>query len=235
MEQPKSPATPKQLIQNQHTTTHISPPNGNLLHVATVQHYEHKAQLTEPDKECQRLAQCRSAHQMVALAPPLCLKNTNGHIANSDHIPYPDDVAEPSASNKHQEIAARNQTLHTILALLDALHVLTTRILQLVFQPTHRSAHPGYSQNPLTHLTQSQTTLQPQQISLRNPVTTLPLTLCQSKKVNTSTQPQIPIWLPPKLYVPSTPALLTPHLKHVRFKTHAPHSCIKSQSWPHDM
>jgi len=43
MEQPKSPATPKQPIQNQHTTTHISPPDGNLLHVAAVQHYEHKA------------------------------------------------------------------------------------------------------------------------------------------------------------------------------------------------
>jgi len=218
MEQPKSPTTPKHLTPSKHMTTHILPLDGNLPPVADVQHYDYKEQLTEPDKdkEYQWLAQCRPTH---------------GHIAPSDHTPYPDDVTESLDSNKHLDISARTQTLHTILALLDVLHALTTHILQLVFQPIHRSTPPGYSHDPLTHLTQSQTALPPQQPSLRNPVTTQPLTSCQLKNVNTSTQPQIPIWSPPKCYLCSVPALLTLHLKHLCFKPHAPScSCIKLRS-----
>jgi len=134
---------------------------------------------------------------LEVLPHPPCSKNTNGNSANFDHTPYPDDTAGSSASSEHLDITARTQTLQTILALLDKLYALTTHILQLVFPPTNSSTHPGYSHDPLTHLTQSQPALQLQQPYLRNPVITWPLTLCQPKKVNTSTQPQTPIWMPP--------------------------------------
>jgi len=67
------------------------------------------------------------------------------------------------------------------------------------------------------------------------PVTTRLMTSCHPKKVNTYTPTQKPSWPPPKLYLRSVPAPLTPHLKLVRFKTHAPCSCIKLLSWPNDM
>jgi len=67
------------------------------------------------------------------------------------------------------------------------------------------------------------------------PVHTRLMTPCHPKKVNTYTPTKKPSWLPPKLYLRSVPTPLTPHLKSVRFKTHAPCSCIKLLSWPNDM
>jgi len=64
------------------------------------------------------------------------------------------------------------------------------------------------------------------------PVTTRLMT---SSHLNTYTRTMQTSWPPPKLLLQPVPALLTPHPKSVRFKPHAPSSCIKSLSWPNDM
>jgi len=67
------------------------------------------------------------------------------------------------------------------------------------------------------------------------PVPTQLMTSYHPQKVNTYIGPQKPSWPPPKHYIRPIPALLTPHLKPVRFKTHAPCSCLNLMSWPNDM
>jgi len=111
---------------------------------------------------------------------------------------------------------SQTQTMHKILALLDELQELMLLLLTLV-SSNALFATPCITNNPLTHLTQPNTTQQLHQTSLTNPAQTQPKIMHKLKKVHPS-QPLLSLWPPPHCYICSVLAMPTPHLKHVCFK-----------------
>jgi len=117
------PATLQHPLQNQNTTIHAPPLDGNLPPATAAQQNNYKTRLTELNNECQQLP--RLATRMTALIHPLCPKTTNDHLASSDETLYPSGVVESTAFNAHVAIAIQTQTHCTILSLLLELQVLT--------------------------------------------------------------------------------------------------------------
>jgi len=168
----------------------------------------------------------------VFSAPTTSLNEKPYAVHNNTNTP---STTKPVTSSSppltcHSTTDLRTQTMHKILALLDELQELMLCLLQLVSSHALCIALPCLTTDPLTHLTQLNTTQPLNQTSLNLPVNTQPMIMPPLKKVHSS-WPPLSHWPPPQCYTGSVLALPTPHLKHVCFKINALHSPGYLLSW----
>jgi len=126
---------------------------------------------------------------------------------------------------------SRTQALRKkILAQLEELQLLMLRLLQMFSQSDFNTILTCNIHNTQTHPTLSDTIKSRPQTPLRTLGIIWPTNPHHLKRVPSSQLPT-PRWPPPQPDIGSIPAMRTPQLKHVRFKSHVP--CSRGHtSWP---